>query len=74
VNSRLFRTLTRAEHLVERLLPGRYRTRYELVSFTTVPYAEVARRVTRQRQAVAAVAAAVAGGTAAALAGMRGRR
>jgi kynurenine 3-monooxygenase len=64
VNSRLFQLTTRGEHLLGRLLPW-YRTRYELVSFTTVPYAQVIRRVARQRQVVVA---AVAAGAAALLA------
>jgi kynurenine 3-monooxygenase len=68
VNSRLFRLTTRGEHLLERLLPW-YRTRYELVSFTTVPYAEVVRRVTRQRRIVVAAAVVpVAAGAVAVLA------
>jgi kynurenine 3-monooxygenase len=74
VNSRVFRAVTGTEHLLERLLPGRYRTRYELVSFTTLPYAHVARRVTRQRQAVAAAATAVVGLAAAALSTAWGKR
>ncbi len=68
VNSRAFQLATRGEHLLERLLPGRYRTRYELVSFTTVPYADVLRRVSLQRRVVATVAAAVAASVGAALA------
>ncbi|MGY2066736.1 FAD-dependent oxidoreductase [Blastococcus sp. SYSU DS0619] len=58
VNSRLFQLTTRGEHLLEKWLPA-YRTRYELVSFTTVPYAEVVRIVQRQRRLVAAGAAAL---------------
>jgi kynurenine 3-monooxygenase len=57
VNSRLFQVATRAEHLLEKWVPE-YRTRYELVSFTTVPYADVVRRVRRQRRAVLATAGA----------------
>jgi kynurenine 3-monooxygenase len=59
VNSRLFQLATRGEHLLEKWVPD-YRTRYELVSFTTVPYAEVVRRVRRQRRAVLAAAGATA--------------
>ncbi len=54
VASRSFLLQKRLEHGLERLLPGRYVSRYELVSFSTVPYAEVQRRITRQRRAVAA--------------------
>jgi kynurenine 3-monooxygenase len=57
VNSRVFQTVSRAEHLLEKWLPD-YRTRYELVSFTTLPYAEVVRRVRRQRGGVLAAAGA----------------
>ncbi len=49
------------EHTLERLLPGRYVSRYELVSFSTTPYAEVRRRVRRQHQALAAAGAVGAG-------------
>lgn len=54
VASRVFLLSKQVEHGLERLLPGRYVSRYELVSFSTVPYAEVQRRITRQRRAVAA--------------------
>ncbi|HEX5202806.1 MAG TPA: FAD-dependent monooxygenase, partial [Actinoplanes sp.] len=62
----LFKLGKRVEHTLERLLPGVYVSRYELVSFSTTPYATVRRRVRRQHQALAAVAAA-AGVAAAAL-------
>jgi kynurenine 3-monooxygenase len=55
------------EHALERWLPGRYVSRYELVSFSTTPYAEVRRRVRRQHQAVGAVAGALVALAAAAL-------
>ncbi|MFI6513021.1 FAD-dependent oxidoreductase [Streptosporangium sp. NPDC050855] len=55
VASRSFLLRKRLEHGLERLLPGRYVSRYELVSFSTVPYAEVRRRIARQNRAVAAV-------------------
>ena len=65
VNSPVFRAKTAAEHWLERRLPGHYVSRYELVSFTTLPYAEIPRRMRRQNlatvAAVAAVAALVAG-------------
>jgi kynureninase len=44
VGSRAFLWRKRIEHALERALPGRYMTRYELVSFTTVPYAQIRRR------------------------------
>ncbi|ADB34505.1 Kynurenine 3-monooxygenase [Kribbella flavida DSM 17836] len=53
VASPVFRLGKQLEHAVERALPGRYVSRYELVSFTTTPYAEVRRRVRRQHQALA---------------------
>ncbi|WP_219502003.1 FAD-dependent oxidoreductase [Nonomuraea ceibae] len=49
VGSRMFLAGKRLEHALERALPGRYASRYELVSFSTTPYAEVERRVARQR-------------------------
>ncbi|GAA0824852.1 NAD(P)/FAD-dependent oxidoreductase [Streptosporangium amethystogenes subsp. fukuiense] len=54
VASRTFLLGKRVEHGLERLLPGRYTSRYELVSFSTVPYAEIQPRISRQRRAVAA--------------------
>ncbi|HSZ38389.1 MAG TPA: NAD(P)/FAD-dependent oxidoreductase [Trebonia sp.] len=41
VNSKVFQAQTAARHFLERRLPGRYVSRYELVSFTTIPYAEI---------------------------------
>ncbi|MDX6494583.1 MAG: kynurenine 3-monooxygenase, partial [Gaiellales bacterium] len=60
VSSPLFRAKTAAQHALERRLPGRYVSRYELVSFTTLPYAEIPGRIRRQNLAAAAVAAALA--------------
>jgi kynurenine 3-monooxygenase len=65
VNSRLFRLKTAVEHALERRLGGRYLSRYELVSFTTVPYAEIAQRLRRQNLAVVAVLAGAITGAAA---------
>ncbi|SCL17944.1 kynurenine 3-monooxygenase [Micromonospora nigra] len=65
VASPVFRARKRVEHALERALPGRYVSQYELVSFSTTPYAQVRRRVRRQYQVVGAVAA----GAVAALAG-----
>ncbi|MEV0385175.1 NAD(P)/FAD-dependent oxidoreductase [Nonomuraea sp. NPDC050643] len=58
VGSRAFLAGKRLEHALERVLPG-YASRYELVSFSTTPYAQVERRVTRQRRLVAGAAAAL---------------
>jgi kynurenine 3-monooxygenase len=62
VASPVFRLQKQVEHALERLLPGKYVSRYELVSFSTTPYAEVRRRVHRQHQALGlgAVTAAAA--------------
>ncbi|PXY23124.1 FAD-dependent monooxygenase [Prauserella sp. PE36] len=66
VASPLFRLGKRIEHTLERLAPGRYVSRYELVSFSTTPYDRVRRRVRAQHRVLAAaglgLAAAIAGG------------
>jgi kynurenine 3-monooxygenase len=54
VASPVFRLTKRIEHTLERLLPGTYVSRYELVSFSNTPYAEVQRRVRRQHQLLGA--------------------
>ncbi|MDZ5445780.1 NAD(P)/FAD-dependent oxidoreductase [Micromonospora sp. 4G57] len=76
VASPVFQTRKRIEHALERALPGRYVSQYELVSFSTTPYAEVRRRVRRQYQVLGAVAAGavalLAGGLAAIGRGRRG--
>lgn len=61
VASPVFRLQKQVEHALERLLPGRYVSRYELVSFSTTPYAEVQRRVRRQHQLLGAGAVALGG-------------
>jgi kynurenine 3-monooxygenase len=63
----LFQAGKIVEHTLERLLPGTYVSRYELVSFSTPPYAEVRRRVRRQHQVLAAAAGAVGAGVLAAV-------
>jgi kynurenine 3-monooxygenase len=71
VNSRAFQFKTAAQHALERRLAGRYMSRYELVSFTTIPYAEIPARMRRQNLALggaATLAALVAAGV------TRGRR
>jgi len=65
VASPVFRLGNRVEHVLERTLPGVYVSRYELVSFSTTPYAEIQRRVTRQHRVLAAAVAALAAGAAA---------
>ncbi|MGQ5262686.1 FAD-dependent oxidoreductase [Micromonospora sp. ZYX-F-536] len=76
VASPVFQLGRRVEHALERALPGRYVSQYELVSFSTTPYAEVRRRVRRQHR----VLGALAGGAALLLVGAigaalsRGRR
>ncbi|MGW7685230.1 FAD-dependent oxidoreductase [Kribbella sp. NPDC054772] len=60
VASPVFRLQKQVEHALERALPGRYVSRYELVSFSTTPYAEVQRRVRRQHQLLGAGVVAVA--------------
>ncbi|MGJ6968811.1 FAD-dependent oxidoreductase [Streptosporangium sp. G11] len=71
VASRSFLLRKRVEHGLERLLPGRYASRYELVSFSTVPYAEIQRRISRQHRAVAAGALGALAGVALAVRALR---
>jgi kynurenine 3-monooxygenase len=61
VNSRVFQAQVAARHFLERRLPGRYVSRYELVSFTTMPYAQIPGRMRRQDRATALAAAGTAG-------------
>ena len=69
VASPVYQARKRVEHALERALPGRYVSRYELVSFTTTPYAQVRRRVRRQQWALAGLAAGALAG-----AGLAARR
>ncbi|WP_055586837.1 FAD-dependent oxidoreductase [Peterkaempfera griseoplana] len=64
VASPVFRFVKTVEHALERALPGRFVSRYELVSFSTVPYAQVQRRVRRQQRALGGTAAVLAAGLA----------
>jgi kynurenine 3-monooxygenase len=75
VASPAYQLRMRFEHALERALPGRYVSRYELVSFSTTPYADVRRRVRRQQQVLAAVVAAavLSAGALAAVAARRRR-
>jgi kynurenine 3-monooxygenase len=50
VASPVFRLGKRIEHALERLAPDHFDSLYELISFTTVPYAEARRRVAAQRR------------------------
>ncbi|MDH6135643.1 kynurenine 3-monooxygenase [Kitasatospora sp. MAA4] len=67
VASPVFRCVKSVEHALERALPGRFVSRYELVSFSTVPYAQVRRRVRRQQQVLGGAALVLAGAVAAGL-------
>ncbi|MFG2001294.1 FAD-dependent oxidoreductase [Spirillospora sp. NPDC048911] len=69
VGSPVYRLKQTAQHALERRSAGRYLSRYELVSFTTMPYAQIPRRIRRQNQVVAA---GLLGG--ALLAGLAARR
>ncbi|SIN15391.1 FAD-dependent oxidoreductase [Micromonospora cremea] len=60
VASPVFQLGRRVEHALERALPGRYVSQYELVSFSTTPYAEVRRRVRRQHRALGVLAGGAA--------------
>ncbi|MFT4009197.1 MAG: NAD(P)/FAD-dependent oxidoreductase [Nocardioidaceae bacterium] len=59
VNSKVFQAKSAAEHWLERRLPGKFVSRYELVSFSTMPYAEIPARVHRQRFATGLATAGV---------------
>ncbi|MET9660304.1 NAD(P)/FAD-dependent oxidoreductase [Streptomyces sp. NPDC006510] len=67
VASPAFRLVKGVEHALERALPGRFVSRYELVSFSTVPYAQVRRRVRRRQRLLCGVAALAAGAVTAGL-------
>jgi kynurenine 3-monooxygenase len=68
VNSRVFQAKTAARHALERRLAGHYVSQYELVSFSTVPYAQIPDRIRRQDRATALAAAGALGLGGAALA------
>ncbi|MEO3824531.1 NAD(P)/FAD-dependent oxidoreductase [Actinomadura sp. B10D3] len=71
VSSPVYRAKQAATHALERRLAGRYVSRYELVSFSTMPYAEIPARIRRQNLVLAA---AVAGAAAAIGLGARALR
>jgi kynurenine 3-monooxygenase len=56
VGSRSFLLSRKLEHGLEKVLPGTYLSRYEMVSFTTIPYAEVIERARKQQRLVAVAA------------------
>ncbi len=56
--SPLFKARSRSSTRWNGCCPGMYVSQYELVSFSTVPYADVRRRVRRQQLVVGAIAAA----------------
>ncbi|TDB85878.1 FAD-dependent monooxygenase [Actinomadura sp. KC216] len=71
VSSPVYRAKQAATHALERRLAGRYMSRYELVSFSTMPYAEIPARIRRQNRVLAA---SVLGGLAAAALAARALR
>ncbi len=76
VNSPGYRAVHGTEQALTRVLGDRYRTRYDMVSFSNIPYADIEPRVRKQRVTTTAAAAgalgAIAGAVGAALA--RGSR
>ncbi|MEU9843740.1 NAD(P)/FAD-dependent oxidoreductase [Actinomadura sp. NPDC048032] len=56
VSSPVYRAKQAATHALERRLAGRYVSRYELVSFSTIPYARIPARIRRQNRVLAAAA------------------
>ncbi|XRQ15587.1 FAD-dependent oxidoreductase [Actinomadura welshii] len=68
VASPVYRAKQAATHALERRLAGRYVSRYELVSFSTMPYAEIPARLRRQNRILAAAVAGAAAALATALA------
>ena len=60
VNSPVYQAVHRAEQILHKALGDRYTTRYEMVSFSNTPYAEIEPRVRRQRTLAGAVAASAA--------------
>lgn len=71
VSSPVYRAKQAVQHALERRLAGRYVSRYELVSFSTLPYAEIPGRIRRQNAALAG--AALGGAALLALAARRAR-
>ncbi|MFG2246532.1 FAD-dependent oxidoreductase [Spirillospora sp. NPDC048823] len=71
VSSPVYRTKQAATHALERRLAGRYVSRYELVSFSTVPYAEIPARIRRQNLILAGAVLGTAGALALAARALR---
>lgn len=60
VGSKAFLATKKVEHAVERVAPAWYTSRYEMVSFSTIPYAEVLEK--SQKQQTVLKAAGIAAG------------
>lgn len=60
VASPVFKLIRKTEHALQKALPGVWLSRYELVSFSTKPYAQVEHRAARQWRALAVAATAAA--------------
>ena len=58
VRSSIFNTKKKIERFFAQISGGRYKSLYEMVSFTTIPYAEVCQRV-RRRQRILLAALAI---------------
>ena len=56
VNSIGYRAVRRTENLLHQVLGNRYQTRYEMVSFSTIPYSHIEPKLKRQRQGIAGLA------------------
>ena len=56
VGSKSFLLTKKFEHALEKVLPGTYLSRYEMVSFTTIPYSEVIERAKKQQRVMAVAA------------------
>lgn len=67
VDSSGYRMLRTTENALNRATRGRYRTRYEMVSFSTTPYSAIEPRVRKQRRIAAISAAALLIATAGAI-------
>ncbi|WP_067438724.1 FAD-dependent oxidoreductase [Nocardioides jensenii] len=71
VSSPVFRLRSQARHALERAVPGRFPTRYELVSFSTTPYVEIEGRMRRQNLGLAGAATGAVAGLGAAMLAVR---
>jgi kynurenine 3-monooxygenase len=73
VTSHSHKALHHAEHALHRVLGETYRTRYDMVSFSTMPYADIEPRVRKQRSLAAGALAVIAAGAGFAGAGIAGK-